>query len=208
MKGLILKDFYILFGLYSKNLFFVALLYAAIYLIGGMSFFLFMFIAMSAFYCLTTFTLDDASGWNRYAKTLPVSTQQIIGGKWIVSLAFLAVSTGYTLFFGAIGSVVHQTSYMEVAAGTAATLAITMLILSILLPTTLKWGVDKARNSFLLLFAAVFGTIFLIGRYWAGPVPQLSISIPLLIGSALVLLLVIMAVSYQICCNIYTKKEF
>ncbi len=208
MKGLILKDFYILFGLYSKNLFFVALLYAAIYLIGGMTFFLFMFIAMSAFYCLTTFTLDDASGWNRYAKTLPVSTHQIIGGKWIVSLGFLAVSTVYTLIFGGIGSFLHHGSYWEVILGTLATLAITLLILSILLPTTLKWGVDKARNSFLLLFAAVFGIIFLFGKYWKGTLPQFSVSIPMLVGAALILLLVMMAVSYQICCSIYTKKEF
>lgn len=81
MKGLFLKDWYGLLGMYKKNLLLVLVLYATLSMILNMPFFLFMTPWLLGFYTLSSFTLDESCRWNLYACTLPVSASQIVGGK-------------------------------------------------------------------------------------------------------------------------------
>lgn len=211
MNGLILKDFYILCGMYRKNLTMVALLYGAMYLFLDMDVFLYMFTVMSVFYTLSTFTLDDAAKWDRYARTLPVSADQIVGGKWLVSIGFIFISCLYSLVLGAVGSLIHGSSYLEIAASVGGTALVALLIDAIMLPTTMKFGPDKARNTMLLLFAAIFLGFFALAKALAGN--GFAISLPAIspvvgVGLALVILAVILLVCYRISCRIYAAKEF
>lgn len=213
MKGLVLKDFFILWGMYRKNLTLVALLYGAIYLFMDMDVFLYMFTVMSVFYTLSTFTLDDAAKWDRYARTLPVSADQIVAGKWLVSIGFIFISCLYSLALGAVGSLIHGGSYWEIAATVGVTALVALLINAIMLPTTMKFGPDKARNTMLLLFAAIFLGFFALAKSLAGNGFSLAISLPAIspfagVGLTLIILIVVLRVCFRISCRVYAAKEF
>ena len=88
MKGLFLKDWYGLLGMYKKNLLLVLVLYAALSMILNMPFFLFMTPWLLGFYTLSSFSLDESCRWNLYARTLPVSSRQIVGGKFLLAISW------------------------------------------------------------------------------------------------------------------------
>lgn len=90
MKGLFLKDLYGLMGLYKKNLILIALAYGVMGIAGNMPFFFYMSVWLMGSYILSAITLDQQCGWDRYARTLPVSAGQIVGAKFLVGLAFVA----------------------------------------------------------------------------------------------------------------------
>ena len=88
MKGLLYKEVASLLGLYKKNLTLVAVIYGALSVMTRNNFFLFFGIWMMGFYSLSNFSLDESSGWGRYARTLPVSDRQIVGAKFLTALVF------------------------------------------------------------------------------------------------------------------------
>ena len=95
MKGLFLKDLYGLMGLYKKNLILIALVYGLMGIAGNLPFFFYISVWMMGSYILSAITLDQQCGWDRYARTLPVSAGQIVGAKFLVGLAFVAAAGVY-----------------------------------------------------------------------------------------------------------------
>lgn len=224
MKGLLLKDLYSLGGLYKKNLLIVSVLYAVLALSADMPFFFYMMIWMMGFYSISGIALDQSCQWDRYARTLPVSAGQVVGAKYLVSLIFIGCGTLYSLVLGSVGVLLKaenptwQNFYFFnglIAALAGATMAL-------LLPAAYLWGVEKARNSMMIVFAVLFGGSFLAFgkngllknvsmpealKQFAEEGPEQSslgaaVAVFLLIAGAL------LAASYFISRRIYAQKEF
>ena len=164
MKGLFLKDLYGLMGLYKKNLILIALAYGVMGIAGNMPFFFYMSVWLMGSYILSAITLDQQCGWDRYARTLPVSAGQIVGAKFLVGLAFVAMALAYALAGAGLRALLlgwdeAWTGYFE------ALTMITGLSLAgtgLTIPASYKWGTDKARNTMLVFYALLFAAIFLV----------------------------------------------
>lgn len=217
MKGLFLKDWYGLLGMYKKNLLLVLVLYAALSVILNMPFFLFMTPWLLGFYTLSSFSLDESCHWNLYARTLPVSSRQVVGGKFLLAISWILPGTVYAGIVGAAVCLIHpgETSATEMAISSAVVGVVAIDMIAILLAMTFRSGVEKARSLFFLIFIGFFLLCFLGGQIGllndAGLVAALAsiAAYPLhwALGALAVAVLIPVA-CFFISCRIYAKKEF
>lgn len=217
MKGLFLKDWYGLLGMYKKNLLLVLVLYAALSMILNMPFFLFMTPWLLGFYTLSSFTLDESCRWNLYARTLPVSSRQIVGGKFLLAISWILPGTIYAGVVGAAVCLLHpgETLASDMAVSSVVVGVIAIDMISILLAMTFRAGVEKARSLFFLIFIGFFLIIFLGGQIGmlddAGFVAVLAsiAAFPLLWAlGALAVAILIPVICFSLSCRIYANKEF
>ena len=217
MKGLFLKDWYGLLGMYKKNLMLVLVLYAALSLILNMPFFLFMTPWLLGFYTLSSFSLDESCRWNLYARTLPVSSRQIVGGKFLLAISWILPGTIYAGVVGAAVCLLHpgETLASDMAVSSVVVGVIAIDMISILLAMTFRAGVEKARSLFFLIFIGFFLIIFLGGQIGmlddAGFVAVLAsiAAFPLLWAlGALAVAILIPVICFSLSCRIYANKEF
>ena len=217
MKGLFLKDWYGLLGMYKKNLLLVLVLYAALSMILNMPFFLFMTPWLLGFYTLSSFSLDESCRWNLYARTLPVSSRQIVGGKFLLAISWILPGTIYAGVVGAAVCLLHpgETLASDMAVSSVVVGVIAIYMISILLAMTFRAGVEKARSLFFLIFIGFFLIIFLGGQIGmlddAGFVAVLAsiAAFPLLWAlGALAVAILIPVICYSLSCRIYANKEF
>ena len=202
MLGFLRKDFYMLYGAYKKNLLLVFLLYAALVLVMKNTFFLAILIWLMAFYGLSAITMDDSCGWDRYARTLPVSSGAVITARFLTILLLLGVAVAYSLI---LGGVLHLfldydgigDLLLTIALVTSAALATT----GILLPAASKWGVVFLTPVLLKKWLGTGLTDSLL-RWLEGLSPMALSAAALGVG------LLVFALGGWVSARIYAKKEF
>jgi len=167
MKGLIYKDFITLLNVYKKNLLLVAVVYGGLAVFMNNDFFLYFGIWMMGFYGLTGFSLDIQCGWDRYARTLPISDEKIITAKFIANLLFMAMGIVYGIAASILRCVINGSPLQEVRDMLMAVwvvAAVALMSISVIYFLAVKFGPDKARNYFLTLFLVLFFCVFLLGK--------------------------------------------
>ena len=102
MRGLMAKEMTGLLGLYKKNLLLVGLVYGGLSIMTENSFFLYFGVWMMGFYSLSGYSLDEQSGWGRYARTLPISDFQVVAAKFVAAGAFMGIGTANPLVVAAL----------------------------------------------------------------------------------------------------------
>ena len=217
MIGLLRKELYGLNSLYKKQLPLVAALYAVLVLSTGQDFFLYFGVWMMLFYSVSGLSLDDSCGWGRYARTLPVTSAQVVGAKFLASLVYMAIA----LVYGAVLGVLHRLvnsggagGYGQLFGGLAVVSLVAMVMVFALYPFAFKYGVEKARNGLLVVWAVLFGGFFLLGDRLDEILPLETVSAsleqsPLLwLAGAVVLALALIGIFFAASCRIYGKKEF
>ena len=217
MKGLFLKDWYGLLGMYKKNLFLVLGVYGLLSITLNMPFFLFMIPWLLGFYTLSSFSVDEGCHWNLYACTLPVSARQIVGGKFLLAISWIMPAAIYSGLVGYIVCVIHpgETMPVDMLISSAVVGLIAIDMISILLAMTFRTGVEKARSLFFLIFIGFFLLFFLGAQAGlfddAGAVALLGsiAAFPFLWAAAsLAVSILIPVVCFWFSCRIYARKEF
>lgn len=165
MRGLLLKDLYSL-GNYKYPLLIMVAVVAMMSFTSsvGVTFIPTMLMVFLMMLAVTVFSFDDASNWNRFAISLPLSPRQIVGARYIFALLLLgagvvisvAVATVYGLVMGDMG-VVPTT--LGVVAGMLPALVLYNVVI---FPIVYKFGAEKGRYIFILLFMGLFLLFFLI----------------------------------------------
>ena len=92
MIGLLRKDQTLLWTTYNKNFLVVLLCYTAmIFASDSLIFVMYALIFLGGLYVSSTLTLDEQSQWDTYARTLPVTAAQIVGSKYLLSVAWTLI---------------------------------------------------------------------------------------------------------------------
>lgn len=215
MKGLLRKELSGLWSLYRKTLPMVAVLYAVLNLTTKNDFFLYFGVWVMLFYSLSGMSLDESCGWGRYARTLPVSDWQVVGAKFLVSLIYSGGAVLYGVALGVIQRLITgEKGYADLVGGLLAVLVVSMVMVFLMYPVAFRFGLEKARNGFLVVWVAIFGGFMLFGEKLSDWVPletavRSMVFHPLLwAGGALAAALAVMALCYVGSVRIYRKKEF
>lgn len=214
MKGLIYKDILSMRRLAGSYLVFF-LVYGSLAItgvfnigvLGGMVVLMGMMVPMSSI------SMDDASGWARFAVATPVGRTGIVRGKYLFTLLVLLCATvvvGLLLTGSALLGLSEDTP-LDCLLITLACTGVSLVMDAVLLPLLFKYGSEKARIVNMGIFLVVFGGIVLLGGAASHGLP-LPVPAPWLIR-ALPGLLALAAVggfllSYFISLGIYEKKEF
>lgn len=150
MKGLLLKDWYVLVR--QMKLFGVMIILFA--LIPGMSMtaFAVMYASMLPY---SSLAYDERSKWEMLAGMLPYKTGEIVLSKYVLGwittgcAALLALGAQVAVGFAGAGLTSEQLWT------TGLTFCIALIIMAITLPLVFRFGVEKGRMLFLVMFVFI-----------------------------------------------------
>lgn len=215
MKGLLRKELSGLWSLYRKTLPMISVLYAVLYVTTKQDFFLYFGVWMMLFYSLSSMSLDESCGWGRYARTLPVNDWQVVGAKFLVSLIYSGGAVLYGVVLGVAQRIISgEGEYADLIGGLLTVLVVSMVMVFLMYPMAFRFGLEKARNTFLVVWVALFGGVMLFGSQLGEVLPleavaESMMTRPLLwAGGSLLTAIVVMVLSYIGSVLIYQKKEF
>lgn len=159
MKGLLLKDWYVLLR-QTKWTLAIVLVYVCLPLAGSQSFLSAFAIIFCAMLPLTLMSLDEKTGFDRYALALPCSRRDVVLSRYLLGLGTVGAVTVLLLLVSAVSSLIYdQRALLSSVCETAPMLAGGLLYLSISLPIAFRFGVEKARLWFVLVTAVLAGSI-------------------------------------------------
>lgn len=215
MKGLILKDLYtlrqmgkiylicmvclVIWGLVTDN----PTVLSSLLLVYGLML------------LITTASYDEASHFNRYALTLPLTPKKLVQAKYLFALLLFTVMVTLGILVGAgmlaVLGAKAEMGYGELLASTCSISCIYLMTIVFILPCIYKFGVEKSRflfvATYLLVFAG-FALLFSIDnmKTWlSGLSDRGFLSIGAVFGALAVVGLI---VSYHISIRIVENKEW
>lgn len=179
MKGLLLKDWFVIWK-QCRYLLFVPPVFLAVSVLSpdGLFFALFAFL-LSAMYPLTVMGLDERSKWEHYALTMPFRRRDLVLSKYALSLLSIAINAAIYLLLLLIFSHDPETlqlGLLLIAAG----ISIACLYTALAYPFLFKLGMEKGRLWYLILIAVAGAgggaLISLSGEAasWDGLIPLLN----------------------------------
>jgi hypothetical protein len=170
MKGLLLKDYYVL----KANLAVIAITSIAVG--AGMAFlvspWVLIVITSTVFsqMAASTITNDNAVGWTKFAATLPVGKQRIISGKYITYTLFCLLGLAAGIIISSAISLVRQefdakSLFLFASIG----LIVPMISGSVMIPCNFIFREEKAMLSMIVSYLAtsalVVGYIFVVNLF-------------------------------------------
>ena len=212
MIGLVLKDYYNLRSYLLKQAGLMIVIYGIVgFSMKSMSFVAPMVIMSVGMMVVSSFSVDEAGHWDSYALTLPISSEDIVRGKYLLFLGSVTVSA---LVAGTVAIVIDSFTFHEgvlsIVAASGASALIYLLMCSVTLPIFFKIGVEKARMWMTLCFMIPFFIITFGAQYLAAkqiPMPSAG-QIKLLILAAVIVIILLCYVSYLLSLKFHKAKEF
>lgn len=210
MKGLFIKDLYLM-KKYCKILFVLVI----VFLIAGITkkdeFFHTYSLLMVSIVPVTLLSYDEKSKWNVYSQTMPYTKKQIVSEKYLVMLGLLcAVSillciSQYFITKTQVSSDIWY--YYTLRLQTVVILfSICMIMSSILLSVLFKFGIEKGR--------IVYYILFILAAIAANSIhtPDTSKVIPALIREHMMLMvfavdILLLGTSWILAVHSYGKRE-
>ena len=169
MKGLLLKDWYMM-RKYCRSYLLIAAVFIAVSLYSNYNlFFIFYPCLLCGMIPVNLLGYDERSRWMQYSGTLPYTKTQIVSAKYLIGL--LAQVT--ILIVTGISQGVKMTVAGNFVFGEFVVLMLLMLIVatltsSISLPFIFKLGVEKGRTAYFIMIGFVCGASILASSFFRG----------------------------------------
>lgn len=207
MKGLLIKDFYMikrqfLLFLIVPVLFFFLSLY-----MGDSGYFSYYSVAILSILPISIIGYDEAYKWNKYEIILPVSRKSIVAEKYIFTLILVIP---ILLIESIIIMITFNWSAENIIHWISLTLFCGLIIPSIMLPVVMKFGYHKGKIINIIIIAILSSSIAIINitsisgeNKLKGEFSPGSLTFIFAIAA-----IIIFAVSYLISSKIYSKREF
>lgn len=213
MKGLILKELYLIKSFSKQYVLLMVLMGAWSVFVHNISFVAIYVMVLGSSMVLSTTSMDEAVSFHKFAVTMPVNARTLVKSKYVI--LFLTVGVGellVRLFSAAVNLL--PTGSMEIVGmeGMIVTGCLFLSANAASIPVMFKVGVTKSRYTYLIVMVVIGGVI--LGGYKASKLAGLSLDDMLtemewaLNLTAVILAAVIVAVSYFISVKIVQKKEW
>lgn len=220
MIGLLCKDQLTIWSGYRKNFILLVLLYSAMAFTMDTPFMLFALLFVGGMYTTSTLVFDEQSHWDAYVRTLPVSSGQIVGAKYLLALVWMGglfvlaefLLTLCDLFKGRL-----RENLAYNLSGCLITLGLVMAYYALSYLLSYKIGAVRARSGVILAIALIVAIALVSSKALEGVSASSSSLLPmmdettvlfLLTGGSLGIGLVLFGISWKISTLIYTKKEY
>ena len=158
MKGLLLKDWYMM-KKYCRSYLFIAVVFIAVSLVSNDNmFFVFYPCLLCGMIPVNLLGYDERSRWVQYSGTMPYTKTQIVSGKYLIGLLAqltMLVATG----IAQAAKMIIAGSFVlgDFAVLMLLMLTVSMLTSSISLPFIFKLGVEKGRTAYYVMIGFVSG---------------------------------------------------
>lgn len=207
MKGLLLKDWYMVKE-YCRTYLLIAVGFIALsFFSDNNMFFVFYPCMLCGMIPVNLLAYDERSRWMQYSGTLPYTKKQIVSGKYLIGLlAQLAI-----LIATGVGQVVKMSVAGGFVFGDFAVLMLLLLIVSTLsssisLPFVFKLGVEKGRTAYYIMIGFVCGASVLASSIFRGQLmteiqPNLILTVIAIVGIGVYIL------SWYLSVSFFRKRE-
>ena len=207
MKGLLLKDWYMV-KKYCRAYLLIAIVFIAIsFFSNDNMFFVFYPCLLCGMIPVNLLAYDERSHWMQYSGTLPYAKTQIVSGKYLIGLlAQLTVLAATGIAHG-----VKMYAAGNFVLGDFAVLMLLMLIVSTLsssicLPFVFKLGVEKGRTAYYVMVGFVCGASVLASSILRGQLmgeiqPDLILGLLAIVGISVYIL------SWYLSVMFFKKRE-
>ncbi len=158
MKGLLLKDFYMITK-YCKSIFIIV----AVFMLAGVSnptsyFYTIYPVIVASIIPMTIMSYDERFKWNLYCDCMPFSRKKAVASKYILMLLIISI----TIILISITQVISQiknstfelTSYITLI---TSSFSMTIIAQSFILPIIFKLGVEKGRIAYFIIIGIMCG---------------------------------------------------
>ncbi len=169
MKSLLLKDLYGLYPQVRTMLFVIVALAIGLIPASGTEAFQVACTVMCTMLLVTSFALDEASGWNRYAMTMPFNRKDIVAAKYVLLVILAAVGAVAGVAIVTLAGVFLRETHRTVAENLSlfqfalCALALGMMAGGTAIPLLLRFGAEKGR--LLMIVAAVIPAALVLAAY-------------------------------------------
>lgn len=213
MKGLMLKELYLIKSFAKQYVLFLVLMAAWSIMVHNISFVATYIMVLGSSLILSTTSMDELVSFNRFAVTMPIDGKKIVKSKYTV--LFLTVGLGEVLvwlFDRAVNLLADGKMEMIDGEGMIVMVALFLSANAISIPVMFKVGVTKSRYTYIVVMITI--GFIILGGYKASEMAGIPIDDMLngiesmlnLITSVIAVLIVI--VSYLISVKIVQKKEW
>ncbi len=212
MKGMLCKDWY----LTKHNLKAFLVLIACFSLGGGLwyahssTFMLVYPGVMAAMLTLSLIGYDEREKWNVYCLGMPVSRALYVTEKYVCGL----ISVGTVLVFHGIGALLGvltaRSAGEEVLANMTLLLSVGLLGQALMMPFLFRFGVEKGRIAYALLFGMLVGGLVVISTVRQADgisLGNVEVSAALAAVAVCAASLAVYAISWRLSVALYQKRE-
>ena len=165
---------------------------------------------------MMTVTLDDQNHGLAFLFALPVDRRVYVREKYFfitaMGLAFSLLATALCLLFRTFAD--YKAPWSEILGTAAGTTFVMMLFIAIMLPLTLKFGVERARLAMFIAIGFFFAAVIIAGLVvnFADALPFiqafLSLAPAVLAGIGIAFLILCLRISYSVSLRIILRREF
>lgn len=210
MKGLLVKDFFLIFQRKQTLLMFLLISLVMGFSNGG-SFIVGYLCLLSTTLAVGTISYDDADNGLLFLLTCPISRRDYVLSKYVLCGIVLVVSWAASIAFLFVLNLVQDIPFVlrEELVSATAFLPVLLLIFCVMIPVQLKYGPEKGRLVVMLLGGGVAAIVLLLSkRFDMEQIIQMMDSIPdiFYIAAGIVLAIFALAVSIGVSIRIMENK--
>ena len=205
MRGLLKKDLYMIWN-YGRMLLVMSVIFLLVGAFAGEETFFFVIypVLFAGVLPVTLLSYDERSGWDSYCDTLPLRRRTVVSVRYISAvLCFLALYAMTLILHAAVNLPKGQgRQVLEMAALLP---AFGLIAPAVMLPLTLRFGVEKARIAYWIIIGLVVALglgLFNSGADLSGEVGGVGMA------AVPVVAVLAFAVSWLISIRLYEKREF
>lgn len=152
---------------------------------------------------LTAIAYEEREGWQKFIVASGTKISHIVIEKYIMGLVFSFISTIALLIFFLMTEVAIN-SWLEFTIS----VCMQLLTLSIAMPITFKFGVEKSRSYLMVAVFAIMVIFVALMTLFGKVLNTIVINVALISSLLIIMALIILGGSYYISIKIYKKKEF
>ena len=207
MKGLLLKDWYMM-KQYCRYYLFCAIGFTALSVMSaGNMFFIFYPFLLCGMIPVNLIGYDERSRWMQYCGTLPYTKAQVVSGKYLIGLfsqltVLLVIGTAQAVKMIISGNF----DFGEFAVLILLMLIVSTLSSSISLPFIFKLGVEKGRTAYYVMVGFVCGASVLASGLFRGEL-GIEIKLNLVLTILAIVAIGIYIFSWYMSIVFYKKRE-
>ena len=188
MKGLLLKDWYMM-KKYCRAYLLIAVVFIAVSLFSNDNmFFVFYPCLLCGMIPVNLLGYDERSRWMQYSGTLPYTKTQIVSGKYLIGLlSQITILVAMGVAQAAKMLIAHNFELGDFAVLMLLMLIVSTLTSSICLPFVFKLGVEKGRTAYYVMIGFVCGASVLASSILRGQLvseiqPNLILALVAVVG--------------------------
>lgn len=206
MKGLLLKDLYMMKAYCKSYILIIAVFLAASYL-GGNTFFIYYPCLMSGMIPVTLLAYDERDRFLQYSASLPVSRTQFVSEKYLLSL----LTQGAVLLIIGIVQGIRMSSSGTFARDEFTVMMFSLLTVSMLgssvpLPLIFRNGVEKGRIGYYIMIGIGCGAAILFTDVFKGEIKK-DIPMGTIFGIVMIAGIGLYLLSWYLSVRFYKKRE-